>query len=333
MLEFIKEKSGNKNIIAIGNPPYQESDGGHGKSAQNIYQHFVDQLHSNVNINKILVVIPSRWFAGGKGLDTFRSSMQHTPHLSKIKNFSNANDVFPSVDINGGVCFIYLDKDHQGDTRFTDKKNLIDINLREFDIIPDDPKAFSLLKKIQSKWGAKYVGEVAWARKPFGISTDFFNKHEEAATSSKSSIRCMSRNRIIKYVDIKHIKKNIDKINHWKVSVPKAVGGSKGKRRSTIPLNQFILIEPGMITTETYNIIDTFKNKQEAINFIKYLKTDFVRYLVGLRKITQDLPANRWNWIPYLDMSRVWCENDIYDFFKISKDEIINIKTKIQEWS
>ena len=93
------------------------------------------------------------------------------------------------------------------------------------------------------------------------------------------------------------------------------------------------MVDKGTITTETYNIIDAFRTKTEAENFVAYLRTDFVRYMVGLRKITQDLPPDRWNWVPYMDMNKVWTDAELYKFFKITKEEQEHITAKIQEWS
>ena len=119
----------------------------------------------------------------------------------------------------------------------------------------------------------------------------------------------------------------------WKVSVPAVAGGSKGARRSTVPLNQIFLVPAGTITTETYNIIDTFKNKSDAENLIIYLKTDFARYLVGLRKITQHLPADRWSWVPYVDISKKWTDEELFKLFELTKEEQSHIRSKVKEWS
>ncbi len=162
------------------------------------------------------------------------------------------------------------------------------MDFSEFDIIPDDPLAFSLIRKIQSKWHGKFVGDVAWSSKPFGLRTNHFDKNKDLGETDPNGVPCLSRGRLIRYAARDKITKSIDKIDLWKVSVPKAVGGSKGKRRSTVPLNQIFLVDKGTITTETYNIIDCFSHKSDAENFVSFLKTDFSRYLVGLRKITQD---------------------------------------------
>lgn len=333
MIEYIKSNAKNKRIVAIGNPPYQESDGGFGKSAKNIYNYFSEALVNNADISEFLLVIPSRWFGGGKGLDDFRESMMTTDHLENLRYFSRANDVFPTVDINGGICFLHYNKAYNGPTNFTDGTYTEAINFREFDIIPDDPLAFTVIRKIQSRWDGQYVGEKAWSSKPFGLRTNFFDINRSLSEKDNNAVPCLSKGKVIKYVARNKITKNEKHIDMWKVSAPKAAGGSKGKRRSTVPVNQIFMVDKGTITTETYNIIESFKTKKEAENFVAYLRTDFARYMVGLRKITQDLPPDRWNWVPYMDMSKTWTDEELFKFFKITKEEQENIKAKVKEWS
>ncbi len=333
MLEHIKSTSGNKKIIAVGNPPYQESDGGFGKSAKSIYDLFAEQLVDNQDISEFVLIIPARWFSCGKGLDGFRERMMSSTKIKSLKYFQNASQVFPTVDINGGVCFLHYDKDHTEETNFTDGKYVQNVNFSEFDIIPDDPLAFELIRKIQSKWNGKFVGDVAWARKPFGLETNFFQKNKDLGETDPNGIPCLSRGRLIKYAARDKITKNIDKIELWKVSAAAVWSGSKGKRRSTIALNQICILDQGCITTETYNIIDVFSKKEQAENFEIYLKTDFARYLLGLRKLTQHIPRNRWNWVPYMDVSRKWTDEDLFDYFKITPEEQTHIKNKVKEWS
>ncbi len=157
MLEYIKRTSGGKKIVAVGNPPYQETDGGFGKSAKSIYDLFTEQLIDNKDIAEFVLVIPARWFGGGKGLDGFRNRMMSSDKIRNLRYFQNSSHVFPTVDINGGVCFLHYDNKHTGKSCFTDGQYSETVNFREFDIIPDDPLAFSLIRKIQSKWDGNSI--------------------------------------------------------------------------------------------------------------------------------------------------------------------------------
>ncbi len=333
MIEYISARKPGCKVIAIGNPPYQEADGGFGKSAKPVYNFFSDALMECEAISQFVLVIPARWFGGGKGLDDFREKIISSKHIRNLRYFKNAAEVFPTVDINGGVCFLQWDKSHVGKTNFADGTFAKEISLSKWDIIPDDPMAFEIVEKLQKCWPGKWVGDVAWAGKPFGLRTFYFDRNAEVSRNSRNAVPCLSIRRIIKYADISDITKNLDKIDLWKVCVPKAAGGSKGNRRSTVPKNLIMLVPSGTITTETYNIVHAFKTKIQAENMLEFLKTDFARYLVGTRKITQDLPKDRWNWVPLLDMKETWDDEKLFKFFGFSKKEQEHIKAKVEEWS
>lgn len=333
MIEYIKSIAKNKRIISVGNPPYQESDGGFGKSAKSIYDLFTQKLIASPEVAEFLLVIPARWFGGGKGLDEFREQIRTSGKVKNLRYFKKSSDIFPTVDINGGVCFLHYDKSFKGQTTFTDGEHQELLDLHEFDIITDDPKGYSLVRKIMKQWKETFISSVAWSRKPFGLATDHFSKVPSLKENDRNAIPCLSRNKQIKYVDKTTIQKNADKIELWKVSVPAVAGGSKGNRRSTIPLNQIFLIPKGTISTETYSVIDSFSTKQEAENLITYLKTDFARYFLGLRKITQHLPRDRWDWVPYVSTKKQWTDAELFKMFGLTKEEQEHIKAKVREWS
>lgn len=333
MLKYIKSSSSTNKIIAVGNPPYQESDGGFGKSARSIYNFFVQALVDAKEIDEFVMVIPARWFGGGKGLDQFRAQMMDSRKIKQLRYFKNSSEIFPTVDINGGVCFIHYVKNYTGLTSFSDGEFQENLYLNEFDIITDDPLGYALVRKIQKIWSHKYIGQVAWSRNSFGLSTNYFSTHKEALANNENSVPCLTRNRKIKYVEKNQIIKNLDKIDCWKVSVPAVAGGSKGNRRATIPINQIFIIPTGTIATETYSIVDAFKTKEEAENLISYLKTDFARYFLGLRKMTQHIPKDRWNWVPYVDTTKSWNDEELFLLFKLSKEEQLHIQKKVEEWS
>ncbi len=194
MLEHIKSTSGNKKIIAVGNPPYQESDGGAQKSAKPIYQIFVNSLINHCQINEFVLVIPARWFAGGKGLDSFRESTINSKNVKSLKYFAKSGEVFPTVDIDGGICFFHWDEINNSKPEFIVDEKRQKIDLSEYDIIPDDPGAYEILHKIRSKWNGKWVSDVAWSRKPFGLSTDYFKKNNSIDPSKfEDAVMCIGR--------------------------------------------------------------------------------------------------------------------------------------------
>jgi hypothetical protein len=333
MIEYIKTTSKDRRIICVGNPPYQEEDGGAQKSAKPIYQIFTEALIECSSVSDFVVVIPSRWFAGGKGLDDFRNKMMNSKQIRSIKHFERSGDVFPTVDVDGGVCFLNWSENYNGKPLYQSSDISLEINLEGYDIIPDDPMAYSLLEKMKRKWEGTWVSEKAWARKPFGLSTDYFQKNKSEDSAAKGIIRCISRNKSINYIKEINIPTKHEYINKYKVCIPGAYGGKKGQRRKTLPSTSIFLVQPGEIVTETYMVIDTFEDKKTADNFVKFLGTTFSRYFLGLRKITQHIPRERWAWVPYLNMSEEWSDEKIYKFFNFSEKEIKHIKRKVQEWS
>ena len=322
------ERANGKHLIAIGNPPFQKEDGGYARSAKPVYNLFFDTLVNSELFGDILLITPARWFAGGKGLDKFRKRMLSCGRIKSIKYFENSKEVFPTVDIGGGVCFLVWAKNHSGKTKFIDKEKTYEIYLSQFDIIPSDIGSIDIIKKIQNKWEGQYVGDIAWSRKPFGLESFYFDRNKGALSDCPNSIKCYTIRRKIQYIDRNIIEKNANEIDKWKVAYPKAY--SNGSDISAPPI---FLIESGAICTETYSIIDSFKTKSEANNPIKYLQTNFSRYLLGLRKITQNISRDSWNWVPYMGVSKEWTDKELFEFFDITKSEQQHIKKKVQEWN
>ena len=331
MINHIRKQVGSRRIVAIGNPPYQEADGGAKASAQPIYNYFVEALIDNSDINEFSLVIPARWFAAGKGLDSFRSKIMNGKNVSTIRYFGRSEDVFPTVHVQGGVCFLNWKSEIQKKTVFTDDISSYDVDLNTFDIIPDDPKAYPIIEKIKKSQCKQFISDVAWSRKPFGLPTNYFQINEEADNNHSDAIKCYLKGRKTKYILRSEIVVNADKIDLWKVAIPRAY--ATGARRCTLPKHQFFIIEKGAVVTETYNIISAFKTKQEAELLISYLQTDFARYLLGVRKLTQDIPKDRWLWVPYVDTCKKWTDEKLFAEFCITKSEQEHIRAKVKEWS
>jgi len=287
MIEYINSAAKNKKIIAVGNPPYQEEDGGAQKSARPIYHIFVEKLINEKLVSDFVLVIPSRWFAGGKGLDDFRNEMMGSTQIKQIKHFERSGEIFPTVDIDGGVCFVNWQSSYNGKPIFSTRDLSIELNLTGYDIIPDDPMAYSLIEKMKNIWTNNWISDIAWPRKPFGLATDYFQKNKSENPNGDGVIKCIGRNKTINFIKKSNIPQRHDQINKYKVCIPGAYGGKKGQRRKTLPASSIFIAKPGEILTETYMVIDTFDNEKQAKNLVRYLGTTFARYFLGLRKITQ----------------------------------------------
>ena len=331
MIDYIRSKTGSKKIIAVGNPPYQESDGGgiEGSSSKPIYNYFIEKIIDSESVDEFILVIPARWFSDGKGLDNFRNRMLGCKQIKSIHYIERSEKVFPTVQIKGGVCFLNWANKEVLKTNFTSDGETYHIDLTQFDMILDDPKGIDIVSNLKKKWTHQWVSDVAYSRNVFGLNSDYFKTNDESKKTS--AIECFSVGRKIKKIDRDKVKKNVDLIGMYKVAIPKAYG--KGMNRCTMPLNQFFIMKPDQISTETYSVVGVFKTKTEAENYLKFLQTDFARYLLGLRKITQNVSRDSWAWVPYIDTKKEWSHESLCKFFGLSEFDKKHMSKKVQEWS
>jgi hypothetical protein len=331
MIEYIKTHSKKQKIVAVGNPPYQENNGGQGGSATAVYNIFTEALMDSKDISELVLVIPSRWFTSGRGAASFRERILKATTIKSIHHFQDSKKVFPTVDVQGGVCFFHHKSDYNDTVRFVMDGDETRVDLSRFDIILDDPRGYDLIAKVKKNWTGDYVSKCAWPVRPWNIRTFYFVRKKPLPDGHKNAIPCFSRGRKILNADIKDVHKNLDRIDEWKVAVP--TGYSLGSRRVTLPPSQYFIVPKGHITTETYNIVGSFKKKAEAENFRDFLATNFARYLLGLRKVTQHIYQGQWEWIPMVDLSQKWDDAKLYNHFKFSKEEQEHIAKKLEQWS
>ena len=332
MLEYIKEKTGNKKIIAIGNPPYQEEDEGHGKSAKPIYNILIESLIDSVGLEKFCFVVPARWFSGGKGLDNFRSRMIKDRHIKKLIYFENSSFVFPTVDIRGGVCFLLWDRKHKSETLIKNKNNKTKMDLSNWDIIVPHTEAHSIISKVLKR-SNKFVSKAVWPRKPFGLPGNYFSTNKLNFKSS-NLVECLSVGKKINKIPKNLIPLNKDKIDEYQVCVPRASGGGKGRRDQILPKPEhFFILKKGQISTETYSVVHSFKNKKEAENFLSFIRTDFARFLLGIRKPTQDTKRETFSWIPLMDTDKSWTNEKLFKYFGIKSEEQLDILDQVKKWT
>lgn len=332
MIEFIKKDNKNKKIIAIGNPPYQENYKGNGKNpgSKPIYHIFLEALIDTKMIDQFLMVIPSRWFAGGRGksLKNFALTMRQSKHIKQIYDFPNAKCVFPTVDIKGGVCFLHWDMNYNGDTLFysSEEKGAELVDLTIGNLIIRDASARPIVEKITRK-ALPSITERAWSWNPFNIASNYFeiNKKDVAGNDS---LECLTKRGIFKKISKTKITKNTDKINLFKVIVPKAVSTGGVPYRP----NQVLILNPHQICNETFMVIDTFRTYKEAQNFLEYITSDIARFLISVKKITQDITKETWCLVPDISSLKINL-NNLYEFFELNEEEINYINKKVKEWA
>ena len=312
--------------VIIGNPPYQLSDGGGmGTSAIPLYNKFVEQA-IKLNPRYLSMIIPARWYAGGKGLDEFRQKMLHDKRIRHLSDFFNAEDCFPGVDISGGVCFFLWDRDNIGDCEVINYKNGKAINLKRSlleegqDSFVRFNEAISILRKVK-KTGEQSFESIVSSRKPFG---DIINIK---SNPSKSSILVYAYPNN-GYVPISSIATNKDWISSYKVYIAKAYG-----ERGDFPylvLGKPFIGMPNTCCTETYLHIGPCKNLQEAENIISYIKCRLFRFFVLFKKNTQNAAKGVYSFVPLQDFSHPWTDEMLYEKYGLDDNEIAFIESMIR---
>lgn len=313
--------------VIVGNPPYQLSDGGFGKSAAPLYHKFVQQA-KKLNPNYLTMIIPSRWFAGGKGLDDFRKEMLNDRRIKKIVDFENANDCFPGVDISGGICYFLWEKDYLGDCDVVNvvngKETYSTRALNEFSTFIRNSGAIPIIRKVHSIKEPKMDSMVS-SRKPFGIPTN-----GRPQKSGDIKLRWQNGEGPYKRDDVTT---GIEIIDDWKV-VTSYVGydhaGSPGKDGKRKVFSKIDILEPGTICTETYLVIGAFKTEKEAINLKNYMKTKFFRFLVSQFMYSHHITKDSYQFVPVQNFNESWPEDKLIQKYSLSFEEIELIENLIR---
>ena len=323
-----EEASKMKFDVIVGNPPYQLKDGGHGSSAAPIYQLFVQQA-KKLQPRYMSFIIPSRWFAGGKGLDNFRAEMLSDRRVATLYDYPNASDCFPGVSIEGGVMYFVWDATYDGDvevhTILNDEElSVMSRPLGEYDTFIRFNEAIPILRKVQER-SEETLDKKVSSRKPFGFPTNFTNFDN---IDNPDKVKIYARDKV-GYVYDTLVQTNRQWRNKYKVLLGMAYGGG-----GTYPYQVFgkpIVADIPSVCTETYLVLDVFSDKNQAENFSKYVKTRFFRFLVMLKKNTQHLSKDRFSFVPSLPMDQVWTDEKLYERYDLSPAEQKFIESMIKE--
>ena len=306
--------------VIVGNPPYQLNDGGFGKSAAPIYHYFVQQA-KKLNPRFLTMIIPSRWFSGGKGLDEFRDEMLSDKHLVKIMDFPNSTDCFPGVDLSGGVCYFLWDREKKDDCEISTsmdgkvsmkKRPLLENGL---DTLIRYNEAVPILHKIFNHKESSFRSHVS-ARRPFGFTTDFKDYKE---TEFKDSVKIIT-NKGVGFIKNSQIQQNVGWVDKYKIYISKAYG----ERISSAywVTGKPFLGKPATCCAETYLVIGPYSTKREAENVMTYIRTRFFRFLVLLNKPTQDATSKVYQLVPVQKFNEPWTDEKLYKKYGLTNDEV-----------
>lgn len=328
--ENLKEIFDMKFDVIIGNPPYQLADGGGGGSALPIYNKFIETA-KKLNPSYISMIIPSRWFARGRGLDQFRKDMLNDNRISHLIDYPSSNECFPGVQIEGGVCYFLWDKNFSDDCLVTTiksgEKNTLKRPLLEegLDFFVRHNDSIPILRKIFSEKSEKFNSLVS-SLKPYGLRTYF----RGAENSFEGSVK-VYQNGGFGFIDRQQVTVNIENLKKHKVFIGRAYG--MGNNFPTKVINEPFYGEPNSICTETYLEIGPFKNKETCNNVISYMRTKFFRFIVLLIKSTQDAPKSVYRLAPIQDFNQEWDDDKLYKKYNLSKDEIGFIESLVKDYS
>lgn len=316
--------------VIIGNPPYQLNVGVESKSfAIAIYHKFIEQAIT-LNPRYLCMIVPSRWFAGGRGLDDFREKMLNDRRIKEIHDFPDASEVFLGVEIKGGVNYFLWDREYKGNCRVVSYENGEVISemtrpLKEegADSFIRDNQAISIYHKVRD-FNEKSFSEFVSVQTPFGLLSSF-RKYKKK--SFENSIKLFATKEI-GFVDKKEVLKNIEWVKDYKVYITKSYGAGEGFPHQI--LNIPILGEPNSCCTQTYLVIGPFANEKRCQNVMLYIKTRFFRFLVLLKKPSQDAMRGVYQFVPQQDFDAEWTDEKLYRKYGLTAEEIAYIEKMVR---
>lgn len=307
--------------VIIGNPPYQLNDGGNGASASPLYHKFVDQA-KKLKPRYLCMIIPSRWFAGGKGLDDFRNGMLKDGRIRTIVDFVNAKEVFPGVSIGGGVNYFLWDRDHPGKCNYTTvmlgKSDSLERKLDQFPVFVRYNKALSIIEKVTALEEGNIV-ELITSRNPYGLPSSARGVKQKFENSA-----ALYSSKGVGYIHRSEITAGKEILDKHKVMISKVTSehaGEPDKQGMFKILSKTQVLKPGEICTDSYLSSLGFDSEVEAKNFHTYLKTKFSRILLLQAVSSINLSRDKFYFIPMQDFSKEWTDEKLYEKYGISQEE------------
>lgn len=315
--------------VIIGNPPYQLSDGGGaGSSARPIYNAFVNRAKA-LDPRFLTMVIPSRWFAGGKGLDSFRSEMLGDRRLKKLVDFPNSRDVFGGVDVAGGVCYFLWDRSWQGlcvvETVESGGVTRVERQLDAYNVFIRDNRVLEVVEHVNSMGGDSFSNIVS-SRRPFGLDASL-----RASVSGDTRLYSSSGDG---WIDRNIVTRGENLVDKWKVLLSKTSSehaGQTDKNGMKRVLSRVEVMPPGSVATESYLIVGPFGSESEAESAVSYLRTRFARFLVSSVLLTQNITRAMFEFVPLPPLDRIWTDDALYRAYQLRAEQVALINETIKE--
>lgn len=317
--------------VIIGNPPYQLSDGGQAASAKPLYHLFVQQA-MKLNPRYLSMIIPSRWYAGGKGLDDFRKTMLGTTQLRKLVDYANSADCFPGVNIAGGICYFLWDKSYNGDCEITNMAgdtnvSTISRSLQEFPVFVRNNVAVSILRHIKMMKERPLSLEVK-SRNSFGVCS--YERGLDKPITADDVVLLSSAGKGFypksKIIDRDNI------LNQFKVIITYAMSG--GNKPSSDGMYQVIsslqILAPNEVCSETYLVLGGYDNRFSAENMLSYVKTKLFRFLMLQTLSSIHITKDSFAFVPIQDFSNPWTDEELYKKYGLNENEIAFIESMIK---
>ena len=336
--------------LVIGNPPYQQADGGAAASAKPIYQEFVT-IAKEVSTTYTSIIMPARWYTGGKGLDEFRASMLTDKHIKLLYDYQRPDEVFPDTNNRGGLCFIVRDNNFDNTLTLPEVvsnrgnqeivSQVRSIKTDDLEMFIRHQEAISVLKKVTENISFASLADAISARRPFGIDGNItkdiavFKKQK----NPRFSIICYGRSSSLGYITLSTVKNNSEWINRWKVFMPYA--NNIGTELNDDNLNAFVG-QPNSVATETFLVVgaDLSLDENSAQALVLYLRTRFVRFMHSLAKASQHATSKTYRFVPLQDFTEQsdidWgksageIDKQLYAKYGLSEEEIAFIEGTIK---
>ncbi|MGB9591026.1 MAG: Eco57I restriction-modification methylase domain-containing protein [Candidatus Kryptoniota bacterium] len=316
--------------VIIGNPPYQLDTAGFGRQAKPIYHLFVQQA-KKLNPRFLCMIIPSRWFAGGMGLDKFRDSMLKDRHISHIVDYINAQDCFQGVSISGGVNYFLWERDREGPCKFTcihnSKSSSMERYLDEFPVLVRYNEAVRIINKVLAKHEPK-ISSIVSAINPFG----FPRSYRGSTVQSQDALKIYSSEGV-GYVPKSKFVQGKELVQKYKVMVSQTISehaGEPSKDGKYKVLSTVRVLKPGEICTFSYITIGSFETKSEAINLRDYLYTKFARFMILQAVSSINLSKEKFMFLPIQDFQKRWTDKKLFKKYDLSEHEIEFIESIIR---